>query len=125
MLVKPQRSCFTKELAALREAIAKTRAPEQANVYATMAKKASLPTSPIQDVAIVFRKAADLRSTDQCKAFITAILATLRLGSPLSWDEVGRVVTAMLLQPISAGEPTRQLVQGYEELLRQQPDAQA
>jgi hypothetical protein len=56
--------------------------PEQANVYATMAKKASLPTSPIQDVAIVFRKTADLRSTDQCKAFITAILAALRLGSP-------------------------------------------
>jgi hypothetical protein len=29
----------------------------------------------------------------------------------------------VLLQPISAGEPSRQLVTGYEEFLRERPDA--
>ena len=51
-------------------------------------------------------------------------LDPLRLGSPpLTSDQVGLVVTAVLLQPISAGEPSRQLVQGYEELLRERPNA--
>src|SRR5262249_928302 len=60
---------------------------------------------------------------DQCNAFVAAIMAALRLGSsPLSWNQAGLIVTAMLLQPISAGEPTRQLVQGYEELVRERSD---
>jgi hypothetical protein len=34
-------------------------------------------------------------------------------------DQAGLVATAVLLQPISAGEPTRQMVQGYEDLVRE------
>jgi hypothetical protein len=33
------------------------------------------------------------------------------------------VAAAVLLQPISAGEPTRQMVVGYEEYLHERPDA--
>ena len=37
--------------------------------------------------------------------------------------KVGLVYAAALLQPVSAGEPTRQIVTDYEELIRQCPDA--
>ena len=78
----------------------------------------------MQDIAVLLARIGDLRSKDQCEAFVAAILAALRLGSlPLTWDQAGLVVSAVLLQPISAGEPTRQLVQGYEELLRERPNA--
>ena len=116
------------ELVALHEAIDKTTDPDQlgafAQAYAATAKRARLATAPVQDIAILLGRIADLRSQDQCNGFVAAILAAMRLGSPpMVWDQAGLVVTAVLLQPISAGESTRHLVQGYEELVRGRPDA--
>jgi hypothetical protein len=115
------------ELAALREAIGKITHPDQlsalAQAYAEVAKRARPATAPVKDIAVLLSRMGDLRSQNQDKAFAAAILAALRLGSPpLTWDKAGLVVTAALLQPISAGKPTRQLVQGYEDLVRQRSD---
>jgi len=115
------------ELAALRETIDKTTHPgllsALAQAYATVAKRARPATAPVQDVAVLLGRIGDLRSPDECNAFVAAILAALRLGSPpLNGNQAGLIVTAMLLQPISAGEPTRQLIQGYEKLVREGSD---
>jgi hypothetical protein len=112
------------ELAALREAIGKTTNPDKlqalAQAYAAGAKRARPPKAPAEDIAVLLDRIYDLRSQGGCNAFVGAILAALRLGSPpLSWDQAGLVVTAALLRPISAGEPSRQLMRGYEELLRE------
>jgi hypothetical protein len=116
------------ELTGLREAIGKTTNPDQlsalAQAYAAVAKRARPATAPVQDIAVLLEEIRCLRGANQSQAFVAAILAALRLGSPpLTWDQAGLVVTAVLLQPISAGPPTRRLVAGYEELLRERPDA--
>jgi hypothetical protein len=116
------------ELAGLREAIGKTTNPDQlsalAQAYAAVAKRARPATAPVQDIAVLLEEIRCLRGANQSQAFVAAILVALRLGSPpLTWDQAGLVVTAVLLQPISAGPPTRRLVAGYEELLRERPDA--
>jgi hypothetical protein len=118
----------TEVLAALREAIGRTTDSDQlgalAEAYAEVATKARPGTAPMRDIAVLLDKIPDLRSSDRCQAFAVAVLAALRLGSPpLGWDQAGLVVTAALLQPISAGEPTRHLVKGYEELVRGRPEA--
>lgn len=115
------------ELAGLRQAIGTTD-PDQlsalAQAYAAVAKEARPRVAPAQDIAVLLGRIDDLRSADQCWEFVAAILAALRLGSPpLPWDQAGLVVTAALLQPVSAGEPTRHLVAGYEQLLHDRPDA--
>jgi hypothetical protein len=116
------------ELGALREAIGKTADPNRlgalAQAYAAVAKKARPATAPLQDIALLLGRVGDLRSAEQCEGFVAAISTAMRLGSPpLSWQQAGLVVAAVLLQPISAGEPTRNLVDGYEKLLHERPDA--
>lgn len=55
--------------------------------------------------------------------FVAAISAAVRAGSPLpSWQQVGLITTAVLLQPVSAGDPTRDMVGDYEKFLRDHPD---
>jgi hypothetical protein len=111
-------------LAALSETISRTANPYElgrlAQSYAAVAKIARTPTAPGRDIAILLGRFAKLRSVDQGAACADAILAAMRLGwPPLAWEQAGLVVTAALLQPASAGEPTRRLVSGYEELLRE------
>jgi hypothetical protein len=112
------------ELAGLREAIGKTTNPRLrsalAQAYAAVAKRARPATAPVQDIAVLLEEIRCLRGANQSQAFVAAILAALR---PLTWDQAGLVVTAVLLQPISAGPPTRRLVAEYEELLRQRSGA--
>jgi len=116
------------ELAGLRKAIGKTTDSDQlralAQAYTAVAKRARPAIAPMQDIAVLLGRIGDLRSGNQCQAFVAAILAALQLGPPrLTWDQAGLVVTAALLQPISAGEPTRQLLSGYEKILNERPDA--
>jgi hypothetical protein len=115
-------------LAVLREAIGKIGDQNQlqasAQAYAAVAKKARPATAPVQDIAVLLARIEDLRSAKQCEQFVAAILAAMGLGSPpLAWQRAGLVVAAVLLKPISAGAPTRELVEGYEKLLNERPDA--
>jgi hypothetical protein len=69
-----------------------------AQAYAAVAKGARPRTAPEQDVAVLLEKIGDLRRPEHCQAFVAAILAASRLGSPpLTWDQAGFVVTAVLL----------------------------
>jgi hypothetical protein len=113
--------------AELREAIAKTTDPDRLAALAqayTWAKETRPSAAPLQDIASLLGRIGDLRSAKQCEQFVAAILTAMRLGSPsLSWQQAGLVVASALLQPISAGGPTRKLVDGYEKLLHERPDA--
>jgi hypothetical protein len=118
------------ERAELLRAIGKSKNSGQLSAwmaaYATVAKKTRPSTAPIQDIALLLDKIPALRSADQCNALVDAILAAVGQGSPpLSWQQAGLVVTAVLLQPVSAGEPTRRLLIGFEQMLRGRPDAPA
>jgi len=114
-------------LAALRAAIGKTTDPSQladlAQAYVAAAGKARLDAPPLQDIAVLIGRIPDLRTAEQSRAFVAAISAAARLGSPpLSWKQVGLITTAALLQPVSAGKPTRDLVGNYEKFLRDHPE---
>ena len=77
---------------------------------------------PLKDIAILISRIPDLRKAGRCQAFAAAIFAAMRLGSPsLSWSQAGLVTTAVLLQPVSAGDPTRDLVTDYENFIREHP----
>ena len=89
-------------LSRLRVAIGKTTDPDQlsalAQAYAAVAKRARPATAPVQDIAVLLEEIRCLRGANQSQAFVAAILAALRLGSPpLTWDQAGLVVTARLL----------------------------
>ena len=116
-----------KELAALSEAIGKTTSSDQlaalAQAYAAVAKRTRLPAPTLQDIAVLIGRISDLRTEEQAQAFAAAISEAVRLGSPrLPWTQVGLIMTAALLQPISAGRPTRDLVADYERFLRDHPN---
>jgi phosphopantetheine adenylyltransferase len=116
------------ELVALREAISKTtdsyKLGALARAYAAVATVTRVRSAPEQDFAVLLGKMPALRSSDECLAFTEALKSATRLGQPrLSWDKIGLIYAAALLQPVSAGKPTQQLVKDYEEIIRQRPDA--
>jgi len=111
-------------LAALRDAIGKTAVSFQlaalAQAYAAVAKAAQSAIAPEQDIALLLARMPSLRAPDQVPAFAAAITEAIRRAQPsLSPDRVGLIYTAMLLQPVAAGEPSRQLVTDYEEMIRE------
>ena len=115
------------ELAVLREAMGKTTDSGQlsalARAYAAVAAKASMASPPLQDIATILGRMSELRTSDQAVAFAEALMVAVRLGSdPLPRDKVGLIVSAALLQPVSAGEATRYLVTEYETLVRADPE---
>jgi hypothetical protein len=80
--------------------------------------------APEQDLAILLEQMRSLRTYAQAGAFAAAIKEATRLALPsLSWDKVGLVVAAALLEPVSVGVPTRKLVSDYEEIIRNHPSA--
>ncbi len=116
------------ELAALRDAIGKqTSSPvlsALAEAYAATAKAARPAKAPTRDISVLLGRLSFLRTESAYVAFSAAINEATRLGrSPLSWDKVGLVYTAVLLQPAAVAEPTRRLVTDYEQIIRQRQDA--
>jgi hypothetical protein len=125
------------EVAALCDTIANSTDPDQlsalAQVYAAVAAKlkegdpratSRSAFTPEQDLALLIGQMPLLRTPEQGEAFAAAIKEATRLGLPsLSWDKVGLIVAAALLQPVSAGKPSHKLVSDYEGLVRTHPNA--
>ncbi|HEY5301908.1 MAG TPA: ATP-binding protein [Acetobacteraceae bacterium] len=108
------------ELGKLRDAIGPTTNAAQlaalAQAYAAVSERAHVPR---QDVATLMGRLRDLRSEDQFLAFAKAIMAaTSSATPPFGWEQTGLIVTDLLLQPLSAGAPTRFLVTDYEKVVR-------
>jgi hypothetical protein len=116
------------ELAALRDAISNTNNSVQlgafAQAYAVVARATRLTVAPARDLAFLLQRMPALRTSDQCEAFAAAIKEASQLGlPPLSWEKVGLVYVAALLEPVCAGEPSQKLVVDYENIIRQRADA--
>jgi len=120
-------------LAALRDAIGNTTDPHQLSALAqTCAAVASVSKSMralAPDIAVLLARMPALRKPDDCLAFAAPLKSAVQLGSPpLSLAEIGRIYATALLQPISGGEPTAQLVTDYEEITQKRsnkPGAEA
>jgi hypothetical protein len=116
------------ELAALRDAIGvETNSAvlaALAKAYAAAAKAARPAKAPTRDISILLSRLSLLRTESEYVAFSVAINEATRLGrSPLSWDKIGLVYTAALLQPGAVRTATRRLVTDYEHIIRQRQDA--
>ena len=115
------------EAAALRIEISKanrSRFLALAPAFAAIAETDHQVIIPDRDLAILLDRMSLLRTSDECQVLAAAIKQVTRSGMrPMSWDKVGLVVTAALLQPVCTGEPATQLLNDYEETLRQRPDA--
>jgi hypothetical protein len=75
-------------------------------------------------IVVLLSKIEAETTEDQSLAVAQAIMAAASSSaSPLRWDETGLVVAAVLLQPSSAGKPTKFLVTDYQKLLQRTPDA--
>jgi hypothetical protein len=115
------------EVAALRDAIGEADRSSQlgnlAYAYAAVAKYAPSGAASAGDIALLLQRMPALRTDAQCEAFAAAIREAIRLTQPpLSWDKVGLVYAAALLQPVSAGRPSRKLVADYEAIIQQRAD---
>jgi hypothetical protein len=108
------------EVNALRKAISNTtdssRLGAMAQAYAAVAKADRQAIVPNRDLAVLLDRMRFLRNSDECTAFAAAITEAIQ-GLPR--DKAGLIVTAVLLEPVFAGEPSGQLVKDYEKIIGQ------
>jgi hypothetical protein len=109
---------------AITEATDSDRLGALAQAYAAVVKAAKLTATLENDIAILLARLPMLRAPADCEAFAAALKEATQLGRvPFTWDKIGLVYAAALLEPVCAGEPARRMVTDYEEFIRQQPDA--
>jgi hypothetical protein len=111
------------ELSKLREAMGQVKNSYQfaalSQCYADIVPRAKSAMAPKPDIAMLHARIRRLSAADQFLSAARAELAAAKAGTqPLPWDQLGLIVTDLLLSPLSAGEPTRYLVDEYEKLLQ-------